>query len=109
MKSTIRQGFTLIELIVVIAILAILAAILIPLVTQYIQSSKDAKNEANCSSLYRLTSNELMLDQSLSIGASEAEPSEDTGHMTITYSANALTKIITSFSCSVDGWSHTEK
>ena len=109
MKSTIRQGFTLIELIVVIAILAILASILIPLVTDYIQSSKDAKNEANCSSLYRLTINELLLDQSPSIGVSEAEPSEDTGFMSITYTVNTPTKILTSFSCSVDGWSHTEK
>lgn len=108
MKSQKSSGFTLIELIVVIAILAILAAIIIPLVTDYIQDSRDAKNEVNCATLYRVTSDELLLDQTPAIGESGAEASEATKGMVITYTVDA-SRLITSFKCEIGEWSHTEK
>ncbi len=42
----IRNGFTLIELIVVIAIIIILSAMAVPRVTKYVQDAKDARDEA---------------------------------------------------------------
>lgn len=108
MKSQRSSGFTLIELIVVIAILAILAAIIIPLVTDYIQDSRDAKNEVNCATLYRITGDELLLDQTPSIGESGAAASDATQGMVITYTIDA-SHLISAFKCEIGAWSHIEK
>lgn len=94
MKKLNKKGFTLIELIVVIAILAILAAILIPSITGYITKANDARDKANCRSLYSQLSLAVLLDQAAPF-ASEVEVSGVTPEYTIDEVNNA----VTAFSC----------
>lgn len=100
MKKLNKKGFTLIELIVVIAILAILAAILIPAVTGYISKAEQARDAANCRSLYAQTSLETMLEQDPTIADSPAT----VGDIVVTYAIDA-NNIITNFACVNGGWS----
>ncbi|HAM62263.1 MAG: hypothetical protein A2Y20_06495 [Firmicutes bacterium GWF2_51_9] len=87
-----KKGFTLIELIVVIAILAILAAILIPALTNYIQKATDAKNQANCRSLYTQYSLDVAVAPA---GATVADPTLDGATIVADYASGAVTE----FSC----------
>jgi len=104
MKKTNKKGFTLIELIVVIAILAILAAILIPAVTGYITKANEARDTANCRALYSQVSMQAMLDQTL-------DPANGgvVGTITVNYTADTTTNIVSAFSCSNGSWSFTAK
>lgn len=102
MKKLNKKGFTLIELIVVIAILAILAAILIPAITGYIARATNAKEQANCRSLYAETSMELMLNSNVedyvpTIGAAAA--AHTVGDLSITWTVGADASIVGSFEC----------
>jgi len=109
MKKLNKKGFTLIELIVVIAILAILAAILIPAVTGYITKATDAKNAANCRSLYAQTSLEVMIAPSgtpptITIGGTEASgvytvAATTASPLKIEYSYSATDQVVTAFAC----------
>lgn len=92
MKKLNKKGFTLIELIVVIAILAILAAILIPALTNYIQKATDAKNQANCRSLYT----QYALDVAVApAGTTVADPTLTDATIAADYASGA----VTTFSC----------
>lgn len=105
MKKLNKKGFTLIELIVVIAILAILAAILIPAVTGYITKATEAKDTANCRSLYSQTSLEVMLDQAITIGNSPATVEG----LTVTYTADTDDNVVNTFACAKGTWGFTAK
>jgi type IV pilus assembly protein PilA len=48
-----KKGFTLIELVVVIAILGILAAILVPVISGFIETAKQATDNANARLVYQ--------------------------------------------------------
>lgn len=50
-NSTVRAGFTLVELVVVIAILGILAGVAYPAYTGYIKRAQDAKVESQLSNV----------------------------------------------------------
>jgi type IV pilus assembly protein PilA len=104
MKKLNKKGFTLIELIVVIAILAILAAILIPAVTGYITKATEARDQANCRALYSQVSLQVMLDQTL-----DPETGDTVGAITVTYTANETTNVVSAFSCANGAWSYTAK
>lgn len=51
MKQALRQGFTLVEILVVVVILGILAAIVVP---QYSKATDDAKHQATVDQLVKL-------------------------------------------------------
>ena len=99
MKKLNKKGFTLIELIVVIAILAILAAILIPAVTGYISKATNAKDDANCRSLYSQTSMELMISATATATLADGDTDSKSG-LTVDYAVDTSEgRTITAFSC----------
>ena len=53
MKKGLRQGFTLIELVVVIAILAVLAGVLVPRVSNHMSSARDARRLSDIKAVRR--------------------------------------------------------
>jgi type IV pilus assembly protein PilA len=65
----IKQGFTLIELIVVIVILAILAAILVPIITTFLETANQTTDNANARLIYNAAamwySDQLTADDNL--------------------------------------------
>jgi len=86
-----KKGFTLIELIVVIAILAILAAILIPSLVNYISKATEARDSANCRSLYT----KFMLDYAVD----PATATEGTDANATSITATITNGVVSDFTC----------
>lgn len=100
-KLLTKKGFTLIELIVVIAILAILAMILIPSLTGYIAKATNAKNGANCRSLY----SQYQLDLAVATGTTAVPlPTTNLGGVVITVptSAQLPGTALSAFACTAN-------